>query len=100
MYFILLILISLDGIELNHPRLQVLQKIGNLCILLENILTESRRQTSELMKEILSESTIELLFDIYKCTIPPSKQLYAQISIRNNITLPHFGHSHSAKAIR
>eukprot|EP01038_Epipyxis_sp_PR26KG_P005357 gene5357-7431_t len=86
--------------DLQSPRYQVLQKLGNICVILESFLNEHRRLAGDFLRDILSETTIEALVSSYQCSFPPSQQLFAQVSIRsNNTTAPHFGHYSSAKAI-
>jgi hypothetical protein len=51
----------------------------NLCVVLENMASEGRRQTNEFMKEILHEGAIESLVGAFACTLPASRQLLAQL---------------------
>ncbi len=85
--------------RLDSPRLQVIQRLANLCTVVENMFSETRRQFTELMKEVMPDSVLDALVIAFQCTLPPSRQLFAQISIRNSTTFPHFGHVPSAKAI-
>jgi hypothetical protein len=67
---------------------------------IESMFTENRRHYSEMMREILSDSVIELLISgVYQCTLSPSRQLFAQLSIKSINTFPTFGHCSSSKAI-
>jgi hypothetical protein len=66
---------------------------------MENMASEGRRQTNEFMEIFLSEEVMEGLIRAFSCTLPPAKQLFAQVSIRNT-SVPHFYGNHSAaKAI-
>ena len=64
---------------LESPRIQILQRLTNLCVVLEGMGSEGRRQTNEFMKEILNEETIENLVKAFACTLPASRQLLAQL---------------------
>jgi hypothetical protein len=88
-----------EEIVLTSPRLQLLQRLTNICVVLENMASEGRRQTNEFMEIFLSEEVIEGLIRAFSCTLPPAEQLFAQVSIRNT-SVPHFYGNHSAaKAI-
>ena len=65
--------------SLHSPRIQILQRLMNLCVVLENMASEGRRQTNEFMKEILHEGAIESLVGAFACTLPASRQLLAQL---------------------
>lgn len=89
-----------NNVALNSPRMQVLQKLTNVCTMVETMFTAdtSRRQSSESVREILAD-VVPALFSAYKCTLPPCNQMLAQLSIKNTVSFPHLGHSASAKAI-
>ena len=65
--------------SLESPRIQVLQRLSHLCIVIENMTSEGRRQTNDFIKELVSEEMIELLVRAFPCTLPPSRQLLAQL---------------------
>jgi hypothetical protein len=80
------------------PRMQVLQKLTNICSLEESFHTEMRRVSSG-SREAFSETKLSALVAAYTCTLPPSRQLLAQLGTRQAIQSTHFGHTASAKAI-
>ena len=65
--------------SLDSPRVQILQRFTNLCVVMENMASEGRRQTNDLIKELVSEEMIELLVRSFTCTLPPSRQLLGQL---------------------
>ena len=65
--------------SLSSPRIQILQRLMNLCTVLENMASEGRRQTNDLMKEILTEESIQSLVAAFPCSLPASRQLLAQL---------------------
>lgn len=78
---------------LESPRIQILQRLTNLCVVLEGMGSEGRRQTNEFMKEILNEETIENLVKAFACTLPASRQLLAQLRyVTSSIFYLHFTH--------
>jgi len=82
---------------LNTPRMQILQKLSNVCTLIEGMFVENKtRHNSELMRDVLSEPVIESLMDAYICTLPPSNQLFTQLSIKDSL---NFGFITGAKSI-
>ncbi|RYH32212.1 hypothetical protein EON65_01160 [archaeon] len=89
-----------SNVALDSPRMQVLQKLTNICTMVETMFTTdtSRRHSSESVREILAD-VVPALFSAYKCTLPPCNQMLAQLSIKNTVSFPHLGHSASAKAI-
>ena len=86
--------------EYSSRRMQVLQKLTNIITVIEGMFTENRRHYTEMMREILNDTAIETMISgAFQCTMPPSRQLFAQLSIKNSNNFPNFGHSASSKAI-
>lgn len=83
---------------ISSPRMQVLQKLCNVCTVVENMFSENRRQSSEAVRDVLTD-VVPALFGAYRCALPPCEQLLAQVSVRNVTTFPFLGHGSSAKAI-
>ena len=65
--------------SLSSPRIQILQRLMNLCVVLENMASEGRRQTNDFIKEILTEESIHSLVAAFPCSLPASRQLLAQL---------------------
>lgn len=80
------------------PRMEVLQRLTNICSLEESFNTELRRLSSG-SREMFSEEKLSALVLAYACTLPPSRQLLVQLGMRQAIQSTHFGHTASAKAI-
>lgn len=88
-----------DAADLSSTRIQALQKLADLCIIVENTFTERRSRPDDVVRDILTQPTLEALLLAYTATLPPPNQLLAQLSLRHVATTPHYGHSASAKAI-
>ena len=89
-----------DESTLNSPRMQVLQRLTNLCLVVESMGTETRRHSNEFLKEIFTEAVIEALVKAYPCTLPPARQLFAQLSMRHaHNTFLYYGYCPAAKAL-
>ena len=89
-----------DESTLNSPRMQILQRLTNLCAVVESMGTETRRHTSEFLKDVFTEGVIEALVRAYPCSLPPARQLFVQLSMRHTgNTSSHFGYCPAAKAV-
>jgi hypothetical protein len=88
-----------DEPTLNSPRMQELQKLGNICLIIENMSVDSRRLANDLLREILSEEVIEAIVRAYPCTLPPSRQLFCQLSLRHTGAFHYYGYHAVAKAL-
>ena len=78
-------------------RMQVLQKLANMCMMVEGMFVDNKtRHSNELLRDLLSEQILEALMDAYICTLPPAKQLFIQLSIRDSVS---FGCFTAAKSI-
>lgn len=82
------------------PRMQVLQKLANLCVLLEN-LRDDRRSVNDCLRDLVNEEMVSWIVSAFPCTLPPARQLLAQLSVRPTAeyAAPYFGHFSCAKAI-
>lgn len=81
-------------------RLQVLQRLTNVCALIEGMFVENKtRHNSELMRDLLNEQVVEALMQTYGCTLPPSEQMFAQLSIRDAMVLGFFSGAKSITAL-
>ena len=85
--------------HLSSPRVQILQKLANACIVVESMCSENRASTNELVREVMTDAVVEGLVAAYSCTLPPSRQLFAQLSLRHTLVFPHYGQSSCARAI-
>lgn len=85
--------------HLSSPRVQILQKLANACIVVESMCSENRASTNELVREVMTDAVVEGLVSAYSCTLPPSRQLFAQLSLRHTLVFPHYGQSSCARAI-
>ena len=65
--------------SLESPRIQILRRLCYLCTVIENMASEGRRQTNDFIKDLLDESMISYLVNAFPCTLPPSRQLLAQL---------------------
>jgi hypothetical protein len=88
-----------DASALDSPRLQCLQRLTIMCTLVENLFVERRRHADDVVRDLLSPAVVEALVAAYQCTLPPSRQLFAQLSLRNPAPNMHLGNSNSAKAL-
>ncbi len=88
-----------DAAELGSARMQALQKLADLCSIVENTFTERRSRPDDILKDILLPSTLEALLHALPATLPPPRQLLAQVTLRHVSTTPHYGHSSAHKAI-
>lgn len=90
-----------DGLNessaIHSPRMQILQRLVNICAFEENLNTETRALSSS--RGIFSESSVTSLLSAFKCTLPPTRQLFAQLGNRQLHQPSHFGHTLSAKGI-
>lgn len=84
--------------EFSSSRMTVLQKLNNLCILLESVFSENRRQLSDVMKDVISPC-VENLVAVYPKTLPHPSQLLAQMSLRVNQNSPHYGFAQCSRSI-
>ena len=88
--------------ESSHPgdscrHLQVLQRLTNLCALIEGMFVENKtRHNNELMRDLLNDQVVEALMQTYAYTLPQSDQMFAQLSIRDAMVL---GFGSGAKSI-
>ena len=80
--------------SLSSPRIQILQRLMNLCVVLENMASEGRRQTNDFMKEILTEESIQSLVAAFPCSLPASRQLLAQLRYRTLLHCTVYMSSH------
>jgi hypothetical protein len=87
-----------DDATLNSSRMRVLQQLSNLFNLVEHLGVDGRRQSSDAVRDILSKEIIEVLVDSFECTLPPGRQLLAQVSTRCSFT-SYIGHSSSVKSL-
>lgn len=88
-----------DAAQLCSSRLQALQKLADLCTLIENTFPERRARQDDSLREILCQPVLECLMAAFPATLPPPRQLLAQLAIRHVHTVPYYGHSASSKAI-
>jgi len=81
--------------------LQVLQRLTNLCALLESMGNETsgRRLATDFLKDVFTEAVIEALVKAFACTLPPARQLFAQLAMRPATALTHVGYSPAARAL-
>jgi hypothetical protein len=89
---------SSDGVELSSPRMNVLMKLNNICVLIESMVAEGRRQMTEVVKELFS-SCITQLLRVYPKTLPAPSQLLAQMSLRTNLNSPQYGFAACSKSV-
>lgn len=87
-----------DGLELSSPRMNALQKLNNLCILLDGLFSENRRQLSDVAKEIVN-SCVPQLLQLYPKTLPGASQLFSQMSLRTNQNSPQYGFAACSKSV-
>ena len=73
--------------SLESPRIQILKRLCYLCTVIENMAIEGRRQTNEFFKDLIDESMIEHLVNAFPCTLPPSRQLFAQLRYLTNTSM-------------
>jgi hypothetical protein len=86
---------------LESPRMKALQRLNNICTLVESLGTsEGRRSSSEFLRDTLKEDVVDALFRAFSCSLPLPRQMYAQLTmVQHSGALIHFGHHTSAKAI-
>lgn len=82
----------------NSSRMQVLQKLTNICLFENNLYNELRRNVST-TRDLFSESKLSALVNAFICTLPPINQIFAQVGCRQAFSSPYYGHTASAKAI-
>jgi hypothetical protein len=82
------------------PRMHALQKFTNICNLIDGLTQDqSKRHTKEFLREILSEEIIKDLIGTFKYILPPPRQLFAQLGLRQNGTYTYYGYHAAAKAL-
>lgn len=82
------------------PQMQALQKLTNICNLIDGLIQDqSRRHTKEFLRECLSEEIIKDLIGAFAYILPPSRQLFAQLGLRQNGTYTYYGYHAAAKAL-
>eukprot|EP01035_Chromulina_nebulosa_P017426 gene17426-22978_t len=86
---------------LNSPRMQSLKKLANYVTLCEQMYSEMKRTSGSASRCVSSGSVITGLVQSYVCTLPLSKQTFAQLGVRTSQAMPsaHYGFAPSAKAI-
>ena len=95
---------GLTNVETNAgydtPRSKALQRLSNICTVVENLGTsEGRRSSSEFMRDLLNSDVLDGLFNAYGCSLPLPTQMYAQLSLVQNGSLIHYGFHSAAKAV-
>jgi hypothetical protein len=88
-----------DAVDLKSPRIQALQKLTYICIVIENSFSERRVRNDDIVRDVLGQTSIEALIAAYPATLPPPRQLVAQLALRHTVTAPQYGHSAAAKAV-
>jgi E3 ubiquitin-protein ligase HUWE1 len=88
----------MEGVEPSSPRNQLLQRLTNLCIVVEHLFTSTRRHQTDLASDVVVEY-IQKLFTAYQCTFPPAQQLFAQLSLHTNTPSQSIGNVSCMKAI-
>ena len=68
--------------DIGSHRMEVLQKLANICSLAEATNSDTGRSSSDCLRNILSEDVIEALVMAYPCILPSESQLISQLSIR------------------
>jgi hypothetical protein len=87
-----------NDLSLDSPRLQFLQRLSNLCLLLESIFTEIRGHQNDFVKDVLGEN-VGLLVSVYQYCLPPPKQFLAQMSLSSVTSNQLFGIGQCGKTI-
>lgn len=86
--------------DYDTPRARALQRLANICTVVENLGTsEGRRSSSEFLRDLLNTDVLEGLFNAYGCSLPLPTQMFAQLSLVQNGSMVHFGFHSAAKAI-
>ena len=86
--------------EYDTPRARALQRLTNICTVVENLGTsEGRRSSSEFLRDLLNTDVLDGLFNAYGCSLPLPSQMYAQLSLVQNGSMVHFGSHAAAKAV-
>lgn len=88
----------LQGTSSSSPRIQLLQRLVNICTLTESIFAEIRRHQSDFVRDVVKD-LIPKLIVAYQCSLPPAKQLFAQMSLFTNTSHLMIGNGGSMRAI-
>ena len=88
--------------DMHSERMQVLQKLSNLCYLIENLSPNyhKRNNSSNALRDILTENVVEALIRAYPCILPPMEQLMSQLGVRmSSGTITSCGYHPTGRAI-
>jgi hypothetical protein len=86
--------------EYDSVRMKALQRVANICTLIEHMGTsEGRRSSTEFLRDVLKEDVVDALFKAYSCSLPLPRQLLAQMSLVQDTPLINFGYSTAARAM-
>jgi E3 ubiquitin-protein ligase HUWE1 len=88
----------MEGVEPNSPRSQLLQRLTNLCIVIEHLFTSTRRHQTDLARDVVVDY-IPKLFTAYQCAFPPAQQLFTQLTLHTNTPAQSLGNAGCMKAI-
>lgn len=91
---------SETAVEYSSVRMQVLQQLENICKFVEN-LQGYRGDDRRLFREILNQKVITALAMTYRSTLPPPRQLLAQLSLRSptGLMVGYVGQSSVTKSL-
>jgi hypothetical protein len=91
-------LTSAKDVSMESDRMKVLQRLTNLFSLVEHLGVDGRRQSGDAVRDILTRDIIEVLVSSFDCTLPPGRQLLAQLGTRQYYST-YVGYSPSVKAL-
>eukprot|EP01041_Mallomonas_annulata_P000793 gene793-1538_t len=81
-------------------RIIILQKLTNLCTLLEVMGSDSRRGSGDTLREILTEEAVDAVINAFPYTLPSSShQLLSQLASCSQSGLDYFGYFPAAKGL-
>ena len=91
-----------DSMELSSPRMRALQRLTNICALVESLCTADQKRNSpsaEMLREIMTEDVVSHLLSAFTCTLAPPRQLLAQLGVRHRGALPFCGYHLAANRL-
>ena len=88
--------------DMKSVRMQVLQKLSNICSLIESLaLWQSNKgnRGSIDIRDIFTDDIVEVFVRAFACTLPPIDELMAQLGVRSSAMMQHYGFHPTARAI-